>query len=104
MTLPGETVHLGAPHPNTPLRVCHSAAGYYIGYLDTDGSPYSRESVGYYGTSEAAQSALDSDTWQRRTTEWTGSHGLMDMGDRAVQQMLDDDKAEALARIRANRS
>lgn len=54
----GETVSTGAAHPGTPLQVLKSAAGYYIGYLDTDGCPYSRES-GYFPTQEAAQAALD---------------------------------------------
>lgn len=56
--IPGETVATGAKHPGTPLRVLKSAAGFYLGYLDTDGCPYSRES-GYFPTQEAAQAALD---------------------------------------------
>ena len=59
MTLPGETVGTGADHPGTPLQVCWSAAGYYIGYLDHDGSPYSRESVNYWPTAVGAATTHD---------------------------------------------
>ena len=38
-----ETVLSGAPHPGTDLRVLSSPAGYYLGYLTKEGSPYSRE-------------------------------------------------------------
>lgn len=41
----GETVLSGAQHPGTKLEVLHSPAGYYIGFRDTDGLPYTRESV-----------------------------------------------------------
>jgi len=53
----GETVATGATHPGTPLEVLQSAAGYYLGYRDEDGLPYSRES-GYFANEEAASSAL----------------------------------------------
>ena len=39
----GETVLSGAPHPGTKLEVLSSPAGYYLGYRDEDGLPYSRE-------------------------------------------------------------
>jgi hypothetical protein len=58
MTLPGETVATGADHPDTALRVLESAAGFYIGYLDANGAPYSRES-GYYATKEGATADLN---------------------------------------------
>lgn len=40
----GETVLTGAEHPGTKLLVLESSAGYYLGFLDKDGAPYSRES------------------------------------------------------------
>lgn len=80
MTLPGETVGLGAPHPGTPLQVCDSAAGYYIGYLDPDGTPYSRESVDYWASKHEAQKALDSQTWRPRDTGYAGP-GLLTVVD-----------------------
>ena len=52
MTLPNETVLTGAPHPGTELQVLQSAGGYYLGFLDRDGAPYSRE-TDYMGYSDA---------------------------------------------------
>ena len=49
----GETVLSGAKHPGTRLQVCESGAGFYIGFVDKDGAPYSRESV-YFGDRESA--------------------------------------------------
>ena len=43
MTLPRETVLTGAAHPGTELQVLQSHGGYYLGFLDRDGTPYSRE-------------------------------------------------------------
>ncbi len=40
-----ETVLSGAEHPGTELKVLCSPAGFYIGYLNKDGSPYSRETT-----------------------------------------------------------
>ena len=40
----GETVLSGAPHPGTELKILSTNAGYYLGFLDADGFPYSRES------------------------------------------------------------
>jgi hypothetical protein len=60
--LPGETINSGAPDKcpdcgvKLELRVCHSAAGYYLGTQCNCG-PYSRES-GYYKTQEEAAAAL----------------------------------------------
>lgn len=53
MALKQETVIGGAPHPGTELQVMESAAGFYIGYPDTDGGPYSRESI-YFQSQSAA--------------------------------------------------
>ena len=52
MTLPKETVLTGAAHPGTELQVLQSAGGYYLGFLDRDGAPYSRE-TDYMGYSDA---------------------------------------------------
>lgn len=38
-----ETVLSGADHPGTEIKVLSTPAGYYLGFLDKDGSPYSRE-------------------------------------------------------------
>ena len=64
MVMMGETVGTGAEDPGTELQVLKSAAGYYIGYLCNDGSPYSRES-GYYASESNAQHALDNDKFGR---------------------------------------
>lgn len=55
--IPGETVLSGAEHPKTQLEVMSSAAGYYLGFRDTDGAPYSRETV-YFGTMDSAEQVL----------------------------------------------
>ena len=73
MTLPGETVGTGADHPGTPLRVCWSAAGYYIGYLTVEGFPSSRESLNYWALEADAEAVLKSGDWAPRTTEWNPS-------------------------------
>jgi len=52
MTLPRETVLTGAAHPGTELQVLQSAGGYYLGFLDRDGAPCSRE-TDYMGYSDA---------------------------------------------------
>jgi hypothetical protein len=49
-----------------PLQVCPSAAGFYIGTLDTDGAPYSRESEEYWPTRPAAETALSKRSWKQR--------------------------------------
>ena len=41
----GETVLSGAQHPGTELEVLSSNAGFYLGYRDEDGLPYSRETM-----------------------------------------------------------
>ena len=43
MTLPRETVLTGAAHPGTELQVLQSPGGDYLGFLNRDGTPYSRE-------------------------------------------------------------
>lgn len=49
------------------LKVCQSAAGYYIGTLDLNtGAPVSRQSLNYYSTPEEAQKALEDGSWKKR--------------------------------------
>lgn len=55
---PSETVLSGAPHPGTEIQVLRSAAGYYVGFLDEDGLPFSRE-TSYFPSYEAASAALE---------------------------------------------
>ena len=45
--IPGETVRTGAEWPGTPLRILQSNAGWYLGYLDRFGEPYTRETHYY---------------------------------------------------------
>ncbi|OGR97776.1 MAG: hypothetical protein A2V88_09195 [Elusimicrobia bacterium RBG_16_66_12] len=48
------------------LRVCKSAAGYYIGQLSEDGGPLARFSVEYWGSQEQAEDALACGRWKFR--------------------------------------
>jgi hypothetical protein len=41
--LKGETVLSGGEHPGTELEIMESPAGWYLGFRDKDGAPYSRE-------------------------------------------------------------
>ena len=47
-----------------PLKVCQSAAGYYIGRMCPDCGPYSRDSD-YYETYEKAEYALNTKNYWR---------------------------------------
>ena len=53
-----ETVLQGAAHPHTELEVLESPAGFYLGFRDADGSPYSRESC-YFGERHSAYQVLE---------------------------------------------
>jgi len=68
MTMPGEIGHIDSECMDCgnrlPAKVLQSAAGHYIGTWCSCCGPYSRES-GYYPTSEAAQEALDNNTFFR---------------------------------------
>ena len=46
-----------------PLEVCRSNGKFYIGALNEEGLPLSRDSAHYYQTQEEAQQALDTRTW-----------------------------------------
>ena len=69
MTLPGECfndslttcIECGA---ELPIKVCVSAAGYYIGFFCPHCGPYSRES-GYYRSREEAEMILGSGLFNR---------------------------------------
>lgn len=54
----GETVLSGAPHPHTELEIMDSPAGWYLGFRDKDGAPYTRETQ-YMYTQHQAQIVLD---------------------------------------------
>lgn len=49
-----------------PLRVCRSAARYYLGTLNWDGSPCSRESKESWATKKEADEALEHGGWTQR--------------------------------------
>lgn len=51
-----------------PFEVLKSSAGFYIGTLDPELGPISRESVEYYSSQCKAQQALDLGTWTQRLT------------------------------------
>ena len=53
----GATVLSGGKHPGTKLTVIESAAGWYVGFKDKNGAPYSRESL-YFRTKKGAESLL----------------------------------------------
>lgn len=54
----GETVYSGAPHPGTDLAASASPAGYYVGFHDKDGAPYSRETPYFKDFETACQVRL----------------------------------------------
>ncbi len=53
-------------HKRLELQVLHSAAGFYIGTMDPDEGPCSRESVEYFPTRDAAVAALQSGSWTQK--------------------------------------
>jgi len=55
--IPKETVLAGGEHPGTKLTVLQSPAGWYVGFKDKNGMPYSRESK-YFNTKKGAESLL----------------------------------------------
>jgi hypothetical protein len=54
-----------------PLEVCKSAAGFYLGTLDENGAPFSRESKQYWPTRREAERALTSRDWTQRPDPFT---------------------------------
>ncbi len=51
-----------------PLCVMKSYAGYYIGTVNEDGMPCSRESNEYFRSEANAQDALDTGSWTQKMT------------------------------------
>lgn len=50
-----------------PLQVCQSRAGFYVGTLDAEGLPYSRESAEYWPRRQQADQALTTGRFTQRT-------------------------------------
>lgn len=50
---------------NLPIQVCESGAGFYIG-TKNDSSPFSRESVEYFGSEDEAVKAIKCGSWTQR--------------------------------------
>ena len=53
----------GAPRP---LQGCQSRVGFYLGTLDVDGTPNTRESAEYWESREEAEGAWKARKWQQR--------------------------------------
>lgn len=49
-----------------PLQVLESGAGFYLGTVDEEGFPCSRESVEYWPTQEDATLAAETGDWTQR--------------------------------------
>jgi hypothetical protein len=49
------------------MKVCYSAAGYYIGTLDDNGFPVSRESAEYFVSNEEAEWTLINNKFTQRS-------------------------------------
>lgn len=52
---------------NYPLQVLQSRRGFYLGTLDDEGLPFSRESAEYFRSHQAAADALHSGRWTRHS-------------------------------------
>lgn len=50
----------------SPLQVCKSRAGYYVGTLDAEGLPISRESEEYWQKRELAERALSTNSFTQK--------------------------------------
>jgi len=69
MALPGECLNVTNAvclqcGTDLPVKVCQSAAGFYVGFFCPHCGPYSRES-GYFFVREAADQALTSGNYGR---------------------------------------
>lgn len=49
-----------------PLEVCKSAAGFYIGTLNEEGEPFTRESREYWPKRELAETAFSKGLWTQK--------------------------------------
>lgn len=65
-TIPPKGMLAAAAGKAFPLEVCKSNAGFYIGTLDEEGAPYTRESVEYWRKREQAEAALTSGLWTQK--------------------------------------
>jgi len=52
---------------NYPLQVLKSQRGFYLGTVDDEGMPFSRESAEYFRSHKAAENALNSGKWTRHS-------------------------------------
>ncbi len=52
---------------NYLLQVLQSRRGFYLGTLDDEGMPFSRESAEYFRNHKAAENALNSGKWTRHS-------------------------------------
>ena len=50
------------------LEVCKSQAGYYVGTLNSDGEPYTRESQEYWPKQAQADAALRDGSWTQKSS------------------------------------
>jgi hypothetical protein len=53
----GETVLTGGKHPDTNLIVMESSGGFFLGFRDIEGTPYTRETG--YMTERMARAVLE---------------------------------------------
>jgi hypothetical protein len=65
-TLPPKGTLAAAAGKAFPLEVCKSAAGFYIGTLDEDGAPFTRESREYWAQRAQAETALTKGAWTQK--------------------------------------
>lgn len=65
-TLPPKGMLAAAAGKAFPLQVCKSAAGFYIGTLNEEGEPFTRESREYWPRQELAQTALVKGLWTQK--------------------------------------
>jgi hypothetical protein len=49
-----------------PIEVLESGAGFYLGTMDPEEGPFTRESVEYWPTKAAAENALGTGEWNQR--------------------------------------
>lgn len=65
-TIPPKGMLAAAAGKAFALEVCKSAAGFYIGTLDEDGAPFTRESREYWSRREQAETALAKGLWTQK--------------------------------------
>ena len=65
-TLPPKGMLAAAAGKAFPLEVCKSAAGFYIGTLNEEGVPFTRESCEYWRKREQAEAALAKGLWTQK--------------------------------------